>query len=199
MRDSQSEVTRVLLAWTEGDGTALGRLMPLVMDDLREIARRYMRRERPDHTLQATALVSEVYMRLAGRETVRWNNREHFLGFAANLMRRILVDHDRLFKAKKRGGGVKPLALDEQLDLPEEKDARLVVLDEGLRILKRIHPRQVKVVELVHFLGLTHEEAAKVLGCSPETVKRDWRAAKIWLVKYIEDREDEDEDDDGNE
>ena len=185
MEDKKGEVTRLLLAWTEGDETALERLMPLVVDELREIARRYLDQERPDHTLQPTALVNELYLRLVDRRHVSWKNRAHFFGSTARMMRRILVDHARARLAGKRGEGVKPFPLDELLDTVEERDRELVALDDALMDLSRIHPRQSRVVELRFFAGLTYEEIGEVLGISPETVKRDFRAARLWLLEEI--------------
>ena len=186
MEHKKGEVTRLLLAWTDGDETALEQLMPLVAEELRRIAKRYMEGERRDHTLQPTALVNEVYLRLVDRRSVSWRNRAQFLGFAAHMMRRILVDHARIRQADKRGGGEKPFPLDELTDLVEEQDRKLIALDQALKSLADIDERQSRVVELNHFAGLTYEEIGEVLGVSEATVKRDWRAARAWLAEQIQ-------------
>jgi RNA polymerase sigma factor (TIGR02999 family) len=185
MKDRSSEVTRLLLAWREGDPEALGRLIPLVEDELHRIAERYMHRERADHTLQATALVNEVYMRLVNREQVTWRNRAHFLGFVAQTMRKILVDHARIRGAAKRQGGVKPLPLDEARDAAILPDFELIALDDALKRLARIDERQSRMVELHFFAGLTYREIGEVLGVSAETVKRDWQTARLWLLEQV--------------
>ncbi|MCP4661779.1 MAG: sigma-70 family RNA polymerase sigma factor [bacterium] len=189
--DKPSEVTQLLLAWSDGDETALERLMPLVEAELRRLARAYMARERPDHTLQATALVNELCLRLLGRDTVSWRNRAHFMGFAAETMKRILVDHARKRQTRKRGEGVKPLPLDEVTELAERRDRELIALDDALLSLSMIHERQSRVVVLRSFANLTNEEIGEVLGVSAETVKRDWRAARAWLRREIRASEPE--------
>lgn len=185
MDELPHDVTRILQRWTNGDGQALGQLMPLVFDDLRGIARRYLDRESNLHTLQPTALVNEVYLRLEGRRSVSWQNRAQFFGFSAQLMRRILVDHARTQRAGKRGGGTPRVPLDENLGLPISKDLDLVALDDALKDLARLDPRQSRIVELRFFTGLTNEEVADVLGISLTTVKREWRLARFWLFREL--------------
>ncbi len=185
METVKGEVTRLLLAWSSGDGQALGRLMPLVAAELRRIAGRYWAGERIDHTLQPTALVSEVYLRLVDREQVSWKNRAHFFGFAAQTMRRILVDHSRLRRAQKRNPGAPLLTLDEARDAVSERDRELVALDDALEVLARIHERQSQIIELHFFAGLSFEEIGEVLGVCSKTAKRDWRAARLWLHKEM--------------
>jgi len=175
-----SDVTRLLDAWSGGDPQALDRLMPLVVGDLRQVAAKYLASEDAGHTLQPTALVNEVYMRLAGRRTVRWENRAQFFAVAAGIMRRILVDHARRRKRAKHGHGLLRVPLDEEIPLPED-DVDLVALDAALDRLEAIDPRQSRVVELRYFAGLTIEETASVMECSPMTVKREWRTARLWL------------------
>ncbi len=182
------EVTNLLLRWGGGDRDALDALAPLVYDELRRLAGRYLRRERTDHTLQSTALVHEAYLRLIDQRNVRWQNRAQFFGLAAELIRRILVDHARAKQAAKRGGNAYKLTLDEALDAAEPRDFDLVRLDDVLQGLAKIDPQQGRVVELRFFAGLTIEETAEVLGISPATVKRDWLVAKAWLRREMLDR-----------
>lgn len=179
-------VTRLLLDWSGGNRQALDQLMPLVYDELRRLADLYLSRERVDHTLQGTALVHEAYMRLVDQNRVKWQNRAHFFGVAAQMLRRILVDHARAHKTAKRGGNALTLALDEALATPEQKDLDLVALDDSLEALARIDPQQSKVVELRFFSGLSIEDTAEVLGVSPATVKRDWVVAKAWLHREMQ-------------
>ena len=188
MPKSQPDVTALLHAWTEGDESALPKLMPLVCQDLRDIARRYLRQEESGHTLQPTALVNEVYLRLRQRRTVNWKSRAHFFGFAAQQMRKILVDHARNRRAVKRGGADDPLPLDESLDLVVELDVDVVALDDALRSLEKMDPRQAQIVDLRFFVGLTVEETAAVLGISAPTVKREWKIAKLWLYRELSHR-----------
>lgn len=178
-------VTQLLEELNGGDKAALDRLMPLVYDELHRLASRYLRKERPGHTLQATALVNEAYMRIVDQKNVSWQNRAHFFGIAAQLMRRILVDHARSRLYAKRGGGAFRLTLDEALALPDQRDLDLVALDDALKALADLDPRQSRIVELRYFGGLTVEETAEVLGISPATVKRDWVWARTWLYKEI--------------
>ncbi len=185
---SQGEITRLLADWADGDPDALGRLMPLVFEDLRRMAGSHFARESPGHTLQPTALVNEVYLKLLGPRTVQWQRRAQFFGFAAQLMRRILVDHARARLRDKRGGGVTKIALDDVLDEPLEENLDLIALDDALTTLAEIEPRQAKVVELRFFGGLTVEETAEVLKISPRTVKREWRMARIWLFRQLDDQ-----------
>jgi RNA polymerase sigma-70 factor (ECF subfamily) len=178
------EITRLLLAWGEGDRAALEELMPLVYDELKRLARRKMADERAAHTLQATALVGEAYVRLVEINRVRWQNRAHFLSMAARLMRRILVDAARARKYQKRGGGAQQVSLDEAL-LLDDPGRDLIALDDALGALAAVDERKSKVVEMRFFGGLTVEETAEALGVSNDTVMRDWKLAKAWLAKEI--------------
>jgi RNA polymerase sigma factor (TIGR02999 family) len=182
---STQQVTRLLRDWSNGDQSALDRLTPLVYSELRRLAGRYLRKERPDHTLQSTALVHEAFIRLVDQRDVKWQNRAHFFGVAAQMIRRILVDHARGRHASKRGSGAPKLSLDEALATPERKDLDLIALDDALNSLAKIDPQQARIVELRFFTGLTVEETAEVLGISPATVKRDWVTAKAWLYRDI--------------
>jgi RNA polymerase sigma factor (TIGR02999 family) len=182
---STQQVTRLLRDWSNGDESALDQLTPLVYSELRRLAGRYLRKERPDHTLQSTALVHEAFIRLVDQREVKWQNRAHFFGVAAQMIRRILVDHARGRHASKRGSGAPKLSLDEALATPERKDLDLIALDDALNSLAKIDPQQARIVELRFFTGLTVEETAEVLGISPATVKRDWVTAKAWLYRDI--------------
>jgi RNA polymerase sigma factor (TIGR02999 family) len=179
------EVTQLLLAWNDGDESALEKLVPLVYEELRRLARRYMRRERPDHTLQTTALINEAYLQLVDIRNVHWQNRAHFFALCARLMRRILVDFARTRNYAKRGGGARPLSLDESPAVSPARSTDLVAVDEALNALTKIDDRKAQVVELRFFGGLTVEESAEVLKVSPETVRRDWRLAKVWLLREL--------------
>ncbi len=181
----RSEITRLLTAWGDGDSEALDQLMPLVYAELHEIAERYMHHEDRRHTLQPTALVNEVYLRLVDRRRVPWQNRLQFYTFTAQMMRRILVDYGRKRRAKKRGDGVRPLSLEEMGDLPDRWDEELIALDDALGKLTRIDQRQGKVVELRYFAGLTYGEIADELGISERTVKREWYTARLWLHRKL--------------
>jgi RNA polymerase sigma-70 factor (ECF subfamily) len=178
------DISTLLCAWSNGDQTALERLTPLVYDELRRLARRYMRRERPGHSLQTTALVNEAYMRLVDYERMQWQNRAHFFAVSAQLMRRILVDHARSHNLK-RGGAVPHVALDEAAVVVGAQGTDMVALDDAMNTLARIDPRKVQVVEMRFFGGLSVEETAEVLKVSTVTVKRDWRAAKVWLYREL--------------
>lgn len=178
--------TELLLAWGRGEEGALDRLLPLVHSELHRLARRYMAGERPDHTLQPTALVNEAYLRLIEINRVQWQNRSHFLAVAARAMRRILVDVARARRNEKRGGAFERIALDDGLALTN-RPIELVALDEALQKLAAVNARQASVVELHFFGGLTLEEAADVLQVSRDTVKRDWRFAKLWLLRELSD------------
>lgn len=182
-------VTALLQAWSAGDTTALDRLIPLVHAELRRLARRYMRRERSGHTLQTTALINEAYLRLVDAHTVDWRNRAHFFGIAARVMRRVLVDFARERSYRKRGGGSCRVTLDESLLIAQTPDADLVALDDGLNALAEVDPRKSRAIELRFFGGLSIEEAALVLDVSPETVKRDCRLAKAWLLRWLTEHE----------
>jgi RNA polymerase sigma factor (TIGR02999 family) len=182
---TQHEITRLLVEWGNGDQQALEKLTPLVYEELHRLARRYLRQERPGHTLQSTALVNEAYLKLVGQHSIRWQNRAQFFGIAAQIIRRILVDYARNRHAAKRGADSPKLSLDEAIALPGEKDLDLVALDDALEGLAKLDPRQSRLVELRFFAGLTVEETAEVLQMSPATVKRDWTAAKAWLFREI--------------
>lgn len=175
-----TDVTVLLNAWVDGRQEALDELMPLVYQELRKLARSYLRGERPEHTLQPTALVNEAYLKLVGQRNVRWQNRRHFFGIAAQLMRRILVDHARKRQSEKRGGGDALVSFDEAKGVPA-KARELVALDDALNDFAEIDARSAKIVELRQFGGLSIEETADILEISPATVKRDWNAAKAWL------------------
>ena len=177
----EHDITRLLAAWSEGDEDALARLAPLVEAELQRLARHYLRGERPDHTLQPTALVNEAYLRLLDWKNVSWQNRAHFMGIAANMMRRILVDHARRHRFLKRGGEMVKVSLDGRQLGSSERDPDLVALDEALTRLAEIDHRKSRVVELRFFGGLSVEEAAEFLSISPRTVKREWSLAQAWL------------------
>jgi RNA polymerase sigma factor (TIGR02999 family) len=185
MAEGSQDVTRLLAAWSHGDREALDALTPVVYSELRRLAKAYLRRERPDHTLQGTALVHEAYLRLIDQRGVEWRNRNHFFALAAELIRRILVDHARAKVAAKRGGGSFKLSLDEALAAADEKDLDLVALDEALQALAQADAQQSRIVELRYFGGLTIEETADVLEISPATVKRDWVMAKAFLKREM--------------
>ena len=179
------DVTQILQEVSGGNREAPARLMPLVYDELRRLADHYLRQERPDHTLQPTALVHEAYLKLIDQTRVDWQNRAHFFGVAAQLMRRILVDHARRHQAEKRSGFRQKLTLDEAVDYSQTRDVDLVRLDEALTALAQFDARQSQVVELRFFGGLTIEETAEAIGISPATVKVDWNMAKAWLRREI--------------
>ena len=180
-------MTLLLEQWGRGDENALARLVPLVEDELRRIARRCMAGERPEHSLQATALVNEAYLRLVDTQRVRWEDRAHFLAMAARLMRRVLVDHARAKGYQKRGAGAVRVTFDEKQLPGVQLSEDVVALDEALAELEKADPRKSKVVELRFFGGLTVEATAAVLGISVETVMRDWRFAKSWLRRELSD------------
>jgi RNA polymerase sigma-70 factor, ECF subfamily len=183
---SPHEVTRLLIEWSHGEQSALDQLMPLVYRELRRMADRYMRAQSPSHTLQTTALIHEAYLRLAGDSPTRWKNRAHFFGVAAKAMRRILVDHARARQALKRGGHEhRSITLDEAVVISDSRVAETVALDDALTELAKLNPRQSQVVELRYFGGLDIGETAEALSISPETVMRDWRAAKAWLYSQL--------------
>ena len=182
---SDHDITTLLKNWSRGDQESLDRLMPLVFDELRRTARAYFAHERPGHTLQPTALVNEVFMRLADRRRVSWENRSHFFGCAAQIMRRILVDHARGHRAGKRGGGVAPAPLEEALEVARTRDLDLVALDDALEDLARVDPEGCRVVEMRFFAGLTHHEIAEVLEVPVIRVRRQWTTAKLWLYRHL--------------
>lgn len=182
------QVTQLLLAWSQGDQGAFDRLVPLVHAELSRLAHYYMSGQSVGHTLQTTALVNEAYLRLVDLSQVSWQNRAHFFAVSARLMRRILIDFARSRNNLKRGGGVQQVALDEAMLISEEPDFDLVLLDEALNALAEIDARKSQVVELRFFGGMTEEETAQFLSVSPETVRRDLRLAKAWLLREIEER-----------
>ena len=188
-RDVRRSPTALLLAWGRGDQSAFDELVPLVHDELRRIARRHMRQERADHTLQATALVNEVFVRLIDGERVQWRNRAHFFALAARLMRRILVDSARAHGYQKRGGGAPVVSLDDALVVSPERSREIVALDDALQALAAIDPRKSQVVELRYFGGLSVEETAEALQVSRDTVLRDWRLARGWLLRELSGRQ----------
>ncbi|MBA2341170.1 MAG: sigma-70 family RNA polymerase sigma factor [Pyrinomonadaceae bacterium] len=183
--NSPHDVTQLLINLTDGDRNVLDDLLPLIYDELRKLAANYLRRERSDHTLQPTALVHEAYMRLVDQTQVRWQNRAHFFGVAAQMMRRILVDHARKTNAGKRGSDFHKLSFDENIDVSDERSAELIALDDALKTLAEIDELKSRIVELRFFGGLSVEETAAALGVSPVTVKRQWRMAKAWLYGEV--------------
>src|SRR5262245_13187165 len=187
MIPGSQEVTQLLLDWSNCDQGALDKLIPLVNSELRKLAGRYMRRESPGHTLQTSALVNEAYLRLIDQKKVRWQNRAHFYGIAAQLMRRILIDHARSHHYAKRGGGALKVSLDEAAAVKETPAAELLAVDEALEKLTAMDARKGRIVELRFFGGLSLEETAEVMGISSPTVQREWRAAKAWLRRMLTD------------
>ena len=181
----RDQATRLLIDWSRGDQVAAERLMPLVYDELRMLARGYLQRERPDHTLQATGLVHEAYLRLVDQSTTTWQNRAHFFWVAAQAMRRILVEHARRHRAEKRGGAMDRVEFDEALLPAAGRNVDLLALDDALQELARLHPQQSQIVELRFFGGMTIEEVAEVLDVSARTVKREWRMARAWLRRAM--------------
>ena len=190
MTEAQThQVTQLLIDWSNGDRAALDELLPVVDEELRRLAHRYMSRERVGHTLQTTALVNEAFVRLVNRKNVHWQNRAHFFGIAAQLMRTILVDHARSHACAKRGGGTYKLELDEAMVVSQQKASEVIALDDALNELALIDPQQSRIVELRFFGGLTVEETAEVLHLSPATIKREWSTAKAWLYHELVNRE----------
>lgn len=181
---SPKEVSRLLIDWGNGDQAALDELIPLVYDELRRVAGRYMRREGQDHTLQTSALVNEAYLRLIDQKNVQWQNRAHFFGVAAQLMRRILVDHARSRSRVKRGGGAQMVSLADQAGVSKEAE-EVIALDDALTNLAEMDPRKSQIVEMKFFGGLTTEEVAEVLKITTRTVEREWRKARAWLNRAI--------------
>jgi RNA polymerase sigma factor (TIGR02999 family) len=180
------DITGLLSRWADGDGEAFGALMPVVYDELRKLAAHYLSKERPDHTLQPTALVHEAYLRLAGIRDMELRNRAHFYGAAAQVMRRVLVDHARQRRALKRGGPASPVVpFDEAIDTVIEAGVDFLALDEALAALEQISPARARVVELRYFGGLSVEETAEYLGVAPATVKRHWAFARAWLFSRL--------------
>ncbi len=182
---STEQTTRLLVEWSNGNREAAAGLMPLVYEELRQIARGYLQRERSDHTLQATGLVHEAYLRMVDQKTTNWKNRAHFFGVAAQIMRRILVDHARHHQAEKRGGEWSKVTFDEAVALSPSRSIDLIALDDALRDLANLNPQHSQIVELRFFGGLTVEEVAEVLDTSQRTVEREWRMARAWLRRQI--------------
>jgi RNA polymerase sigma-70 factor (ECF subfamily) len=180
------DVTKLLVDWGNGDRAALDELTPLVYEELRRMARRYMRREGPGHTLQPSALVNEAFMRLVDQRDVRWQNRAHFLGVAAQLMRRVLIDRARSRARAKRGGGTVRVSVSEAVTVAQQA-SDMLALDRALTGLTEMDPRKGRIVELKFFGGLTTEETAEVLGVTPRTIEREWRAAKAWLQRAVDE------------
>lgn len=185
MTPAPQDISQLLRAWGAGDQTALDRLMPLVYDELRRMAERYMNRQPAGHTLQTTALIHEAYLRLVNQQEMHWQNRAHFFGVAAKAMRSILVDYARTRQAFKRGGAARQVTLDEAAAVSTAPTAELVALDDALQRLAAFDQRKCQVVEMRYFGGLTVEETAAVLQVSPETVARDWRLARTWLLREL--------------
>ncbi len=186
MENSLPPISQLLRRWSQGERAALDELMPLVSDELRRIAHRYLAQRAPGHTLQTTALLHEAYLRLAGQAEVHWENRAHFFGVAAQAMRNILVDYARAQLREKRGGGAQRLSLDDVMTLGMEQNAELVALDDALIDLANLDERKSKIVELRFFGGLTEPEIAAVLQISPRTVSSNWRMARAWLLRQLD-------------
>lgn len=182
---SSNEITQLLLAWEQGDQKAFESLAPLVETELRKLAHRYLRRESPGHTLQTSALVNEAYLKLINQKQVRWQNRAHFFGIAAQLMRRILLDHARSHRYAKRGGGARKVSLDVAAVVSKDRATELIALDDALNALEGFDKRKSRLVELRFFGGLSAEETAEVMGISLRTVEREWQKAKAWLYRAI--------------
>jgi RNA polymerase sigma factor (TIGR02999 family) len=189
---STQEITGLLRAWSNGDQGALEKLTPLVYEELHRLAARYMSRERAGHTLQTSALVNEAYLRLVDARSVRWQNRAHFFAVSAQIMRRILVDFARARHNLKRGGGARPVSLDQALLVSPELGPDVLALDEALDRLAVLNPRQSRVVELRYFGGLSEDEVAAVLAVSPRTVRHDWSLARAWLYRELSSGVDDD-------
>lgn len=185
MEHSSEQITEMLQAWGEGDSTALEQLLPLVYDELHRLAGAYLRGERRGHTLQTTALINEAYLRLAEWKNVEWKNRAHFLGVAAQMMRRVLVDFARSRHYAKRGGDAQPVEFEEAKIAAPRRDAEIIVLDDALKTLAEIDPRKCLLVELRYFGGLSVGETADAMNLSPRTVMREWQAARAWLYREL--------------
>jgi len=184
-----SEVTQLLIAWSEGDRTALDQLIPILESELRRLASRLIANENPGHTLQTSALINEAYLRLVDQKNVQWQNRAHFFAVSAQIMRHILIDHARRHRYAKRGAGARKIEFDEATLMPERRAAELVALDDALKELAGMDPRKSEVVELRFFGGLNIEETAEVMKISPATVQREWRRARAWLHRAISNTE----------
>jgi len=187
-----SQVTQLLMSWSDGDKAALNQLIPLVHTELRRLAKRYMRRQNPGHTLQTSALINEAYLRLVDQQSVKWQDRAHFFAVSAQIMRNILIDHARKYQYAKRGGGARKVALDESAVMPEQRAAELVVLDDALDKLASVDQRKSQIVELRFFGGLSYDETAEVMKISARTVQREWRAARAWLQRAMGNQDNED-------
>ena len=186
---SRDDITLLLREWGKGDRAALDKLVPIVHRELRRLARHYMNKERPDHTLQATALVSEAYLRLVHYDRMQWHNRAHFMAVAAQAMRRILVEHARAHQYAKRGGGAQTMSLEDAPILGTQPPSEILALEDALVELESMDPRKCQIVEFKFFGGLSTEETAEVLGISTATVEREWRASKAWLYKAMTDQQ----------
>jgi RNA polymerase sigma factor (TIGR02999 family) len=183
---SANEITQMLMELTDGNTDVVNQILPHIYDELKRLAGSYLRRERPDHTLQPTALVHEAYMKLIDQKNVRWQNRAHFFGIAAQVMRRILMDHARKHKAEKRGGEADKLPIDEGIIVvSQESSSQLLALDDALKTLAELDPQKAKIVELRYFGGLSIEETAEVMGVSVPTINRQWKMAKAWLYGQL--------------
>jgi RNA polymerase sigma factor (TIGR02999 family) len=185
MTPPSEEVTQLLIAWSNGDRSALDQLMPIVYAELQQMARRYMSRQSPGHILQTTALIHEAFLKLVNQPEKHWQNRAHFFSVASQAMRHILVDYARSRRYDKRGGGARLVSLDEAVVVSEERAAELVALDDALEALARVDPRKSRIVEMRYFGGMSVEETADVLEVSVDTVMRDWRLAKTWLLREL--------------
>ena len=183
---SPSEVTQLLRAWADGDSDALDKLIPLVYQELHRLAARYMRKERPDHTLQTSALVNEAYLKLVDQKRVQWQNRAHFFGVAAQLMRRILVDHARVRASLKRGAATTKLSLDDVRVIAIDDAHEFLVLDNALKSLSEVDARKSRIVEMKIFGGLNMKEIAEIEKVSSDTIEREWRKAKVWLYREMQ-------------
>ena len=183
---TSSSVTELLLRWNKGDGAAREKLVPLIYDELRRLARQCIARQRHQNTLQSTALVHEAYLRLIGNNSVQWNDRVHFFAVAAQLMRNILVDHARMKNAKKRGGECVTLSLTPEMAISKQRELDLIALDDALKGLAALDERQCRIVELRFFAGLSIDETSQALQISPATVKREWTTARLWLLREMD-------------
>ena len=186
---STHEITQLLVAWNQGDQAALESLSPLINQELRRLAKRYITGERQDHVLQPTALVNEAWLRLIDWQNIQWQNRAHFFGLAGQIMRRILVDFARARDREKRGGDALRVSLSEAANVPSERSAELVALDDAMQTLEKLSPRQARMVELRFFAGLSDEESAEALNVSVGTVRRDWSLAEAWLFRELKRKE----------
>lgn len=188
-KEGSPQITKLLLQWREGKAEALDELVPLVHDELRRIARNFMRRQNPGHTLQTTALVNEAFIRLVDSNRVNWQDRNHFFAISAQLMRRVLVDVARRKNSLKRGGERVQVTLDDKLNVSDEKETDLIALDEAMSLLAELNPRQSQIVELRYFGGLTEEQIADTLEISSRTVRRDWNLARAWLFRELNQKD----------